>query len=214
MVQKIRLGVQLLFLAIFIVLMITGKAQIWMGLILLSVILAAFFGRFYCGWMCPMNTLIRPTKWISKKLNFTKKEVPKIFKTKVPKYFAFGIFLIGLGYTIYTITQGRKFPLPLIIIPIAIIVTFFINENTWHRYLCPWGTLFSFTGRFSKYIIKSSNQCTSCSICAKSCPVDAIVVDKEKGAVSDPTNCLLCFECTEKCPTSVIGLNKKEKALV
>jgi len=207
MQQKIRLGVQLVFLGIFIALMLLGKAQIWMVMIFTSIILAAFFGRFYCGWMCPMNTLMRPTSWLSKKLKLTKKEVPSVLKAKKIKYLAFITFLVGLGYTIYTITQGRKFPLPLIIVPIALLVTFFINEKSWHTYFCPWGTLFSFTSRFSKYNIKSS-KCTGCSICAQKCPADAILVDKNKGTVSDPKNCLLCFQCTEKCPTNTLKYKK------
>lgn len=205
--QKLRLTLQIIMLFVFIMLMMLGKAQIWMGLIFLSIILSSFFGRFYCGWVCPMNTLIRPTRWLSSKLNIGKKEVPKAFKTKKPKYFVFFLFLIGLGYTIYTISQGDKFPLPLIIIPVALISTFFINETTWHTYLCPWGTLFSFTGRFSKYQIMSS-KCSGCSACEKVCPADAIKVDSKNGTVSDSTNCLLCFECVDQCPINTLNYTK------
>lgn len=203
MLQRIRQVGQLLFLGVFLALMILGKAQIWMALIFTSTALAYFFGRFYCGWMCPINTLIRPMQWISKKLKVNKNEVPSIFKSKKLKYITFEFFLIGLGYTIYTITQGRKFPLPLIIIPIALIITFFINEKTWHTYLCPWGTLFSFTAKFSKYRIQAS-QCLGCSLCKKSCPADAVIVNKEHGAFSNPTDCLLCFECSDTCPSNTM----------
>lgn len=207
MLQKIRQVFQVVFLGVFLALMILGKAQIWMALIFLSIALASLFGRFYCGWMCPINTLIRPTQWISNKLNGNKKNVPNIFKSQQLKYITFGLFLIGLGYTIYTITQGRKFPLPIIIIPIALIITFFINETTWHTYLCPWGTLFSFTSRFSKYRIQAS-QCLGCSLCKTSCPADAVIVDKNHGAFSNPADCLLCFKCIEKCPSNTMKYKK------
>lgn len=205
--QKLRLIVQIIMLFVFAMLMFLGKAQVWMGLIFLSLVLATFWGRFYCGWVCPMNTLIRPTRWLSGKLNLEKKGVPRLFRTKKPKYFVFLLFLVGLGYTIYTITQGSKFPLPLIIIPIALISTFFINETTWHTYLCPWGTLFSFTARFSKRKIKSG-KCTSCSVCSKACPADAITVDGKNGTVSNATNCLLCFECVDQCPINSLHYKK------
>lgn len=207
MLQRIRQVFQVVFLGVFLALMILGKAQIWMALIFISIALASLFGRFYCGWMCPINTLIRPTQWISKKLNCNKKQVPNLFKSKKLKYIAFALFLIGLSYTIYTITQGRKFPLPLIIIPIALIITFFINENTWHTYLCPWGTLLSFTSRFSKYRIQAS-QCLGCSLCKTSCPADAVIVDKNHGTFSSPTDCLLCFKCIEKCPSNIMKYKK------
>lgn len=211
--SKIRPIAQLVFFGIFMVLMITGRAQIWMGFIFLSIILAAFFGRFYCGWACPINTLIRPANWIAKRLGIQKKEVPEALKSGKIRWAVFSLFLVGLGYTIYTITQGRKFPLPLIIIPIGLLTTIFVNEESWHRYLCPWGVLFSITGRFAKFGIKPVG-CSSCSICKKECPGDAITIVKDKGAVIDTTYCLLCLECESSCPINALSyksLSEKSK---
>lgn len=207
MISKIRPFIQVVFLAIFLALMILGKAQIWMGFIFLSVILSAFFGRYYCGFACPINTLIRPINWIGKKLGLQKKEVPKIFKSEKIRFGLFAIFLVGLGYTIYTITIGQKFPLPVFIITLGLIVTLFINEKTWHRYLCPWGVLFSLTGRFSKLGIVSKG-CSTCGICDTTCPGDAIEIDENKGAVVNPKHCLLCFECTSACPINAMSYGK------
>ncbi|MEL7658927.1 MAG: 4Fe-4S binding protein, partial [Bacillota bacterium] len=138
MLVKNRKTIQILFLALFILLMLINKAQIWMGFIFVSIILAKFFGRYYCGFACPINTLMRPASWLGRKLGTQKKQVPDLLKSQKPRWIAFGIFLLGLSYTIYTITQGRKFPLPLIIIPLGLLTTLFINERSWHRYLCPW----------------------------------------------------------------------------
>lgn len=209
--QKIRKLVQILLLALFVLLMVNGKAQVWMGFIFLSILLSSVFGRFYCGWACPINTLIRPINWLKVKLGLKDKKVPEALKSEKPRWIVFGLFLIGLGYTIYTITQGSKFPLPLIIIPIGLITTLFISERAWHRYLCPWGVLFSLTGRFAKKGLVAEG-CTSCTLCEKSCPGDAISVDKKKGAVVDTTHCLLCFECEEACPVNAYSYqNQKNK---
>lgn len=208
MSRKIRPIIQILSFVIFIALMILGKAQFWMALIFLSIFLSTFFGRFYCGWICPINTLLRPVRFISKKLGLQKSEVPDIFKREKIRWFAFTLFLVGLGYTIYTITQGRKFPLPAIIIPIGILTTLFINEKTWHRYLCPWGVLFSMTGKFAKLGI-SPNGCVSCKACEKTCPGDAIVVDKKNGAFIDSTHCLVCLECQKSCPVNALQYKKR-----
>lgn len=172
--------------------------------------LAAFFGRFYCGWICPINTVIKPTAVLSKALGLSKKNVPEFLKSETPRWIVFGLFVVGLIYTIYTISIGRKFPLPLIIIPLGIISTLFINENSWHRYLCPWGVLFSLTGRFSKRGIKSSN-CISCSICEQKCPAEAIKVSKTEKAIIDPTYCLLCLDCKSNCPKNALSYGKIEK---
>lgn len=206
-ISKIRPLIQLLFLLIFLTLMILGKAQIWMGFIFLSVIMSIFFGRYYCGFACPINTLIRPMSWIGKKLGIQKKEVPNVFKSEKIRFGLFSVFLVALGYTIYTIKIGQKFPLPVFIITLGLIITLFINEKTWHRYLCPWGVLFSLTSRFAKLGIVSKG-CSTCGICKKACPGDAINIDKNKGTLVDPTHCLICFECQAVCPTNVMSYNK------
>lgn len=194
--QKIRLLVQLLFLGVFITLMVLGKAQFWMAFIFASILMALFFGRFYCGWACPINTLIRPVNWLGKKLGW-QRQTPSFLKSGRPRAVIFVIFLGALAYTIYTITQGKKFPLPLIIIPFGLLVTLFINPTAWHRYLCPWGTFFSFTGRHSHYGIKSG-ACISCKACATVCPTES-VSHHAKYAQVDPTNCLLCLNCVNSC---------------
>lgn len=213
MLKKLRPVIQVVFLAIFAALMFLGKAQIWMAFIFVSIVLSAFFGRYYCGFACPINTLIRPVSWLSKKLGIEKKDVPKVFKTEKIRWILFSIFLVGLGYTIYTIKLGKKFPLPVFIITLGLITTFFINEKTWHRYLCPWGVLFSLTGRFAKLGLVSDN-CASCGLCVKDCPGDAIKIE-DKRAVVDSTHCLLCLECQNSCPIDALSyqsLDKKAKA--
>ncbi|WP_212905301.1 4Fe-4S binding protein [Clostridium polyendosporum] len=196
---------QILFLIVFLLLMIIGKAQLWMGFIFLSIILAAFFGRFYCGWACPINTVMRPFVWISKKLGWQRKQVPEVLKSGKIRIVVFAFFLVGLGYTIYTITQGRKFPLPLIIIPLGVITAVFINERSWHRYLCPWGVLFSITARFSKRGVIAESGCLRCSACERICPGDAIIVKEISKASIDPTHCLLCLKCKKTCPLNMLN---------
>ena len=50
--------IRLVFLTVFLLLMIKGKVILWLGLFALSLIAAVFLGRVYCGYACPMNTLM------------------------------------------------------------------------------------------------------------------------------------------------------------
>ena len=202
--QILRRFTQIFFLAIFITLMITGKAQFWMAFIFASIILATFFGRYYCGWACPINTLITPVDKLSRVLGLHRK-TPAAIKSGVFRIIVFIIFLCGLGYTIYTITQGRKFPLPLIIIPFGLIVTLFINPTAWHRYLCPWGTFFSLTARFSKFGVRAGT-CTGCQACKAQCPTESISYSKTATII--PTNCLLCRKCSSACPNNALKYSR------
>lgn len=213
MVKVTRGIVQVLFLIVFLFLMMTGKAQLWMGFIFVSIVLAAFFGRFYCGWVCPIHTVMSPFVWLSKMIGLQRKNVPETLKSKKVRLAVFALFLVGLGYTIYTMTQGRKFPLPLIIIPLGVITAFFMNERSWHRYLCPWGILFSLTARFSKRGIKADNACLSCSACERTCPGDAIKIEKGAKASIDPKYCLLCMDCTIACPAKVLSYTAGRKRI-
>src|SRR5690554_2750481 len=51
--------IRLVFLALFFVLVVTKRFQLWLVLYLAGVILSLFFGRIYCGYICPMNTVMR-----------------------------------------------------------------------------------------------------------------------------------------------------------
>lgn len=202
--QILRRFIQLCFLAVFITLMVKGKAQFWMGFIFASIILAAIFGRFYCGWACPINTLITPADKLGRMLGLQRK-TPETLRSGVLRIIVFIIFLGGLGYTIYSITQGRKFPLPLIIIPFGLIVTLFINPTAWHRYLCPWGTFFSLTARLSKFGVKAK-PCTGCQACEAKCPSESITYSKT--ATITPTNCLLCRKCSTACQNDALKYSR------
>ena len=62
--------VRILFLALFLFLVAKGKMMLWLALFGVSLIAAVIFGRVYCGYVCPMNTVMVPAEWISKKLHW------------------------------------------------------------------------------------------------------------------------------------------------
>ena len=49
--------------------------------------------------------------------------------------------------------------------------------------------------------------CKKCMICVKSCPVDAITVNKKISKI-DPKKCVKCFCCHEVCPYKAISIRK------
>jgi polyferredoxin len=92
--------IRILFLALLIFLLIKGNVFIWLALLGISLIVAVFFGRLYCGYLCPMNTLMIPVEWLSKKL--------KIQTAKTPKCLEGGYFTwISLGVSVAAMLVRR-----------------------------------------------------------------------------------------------------------
>jgi ech hydrogenase subunit F len=51
--------------------------------------------------------------------------------------------------------------------------------------------------------------CTFCTLCAKRCPSDAIVVTREPRTWTlDPYACILCGACVDVCPKDCLTLEK------
>ena len=84
---------QIAFLALFIILFVKGKVQLWMGLFLFAIIVSFLLGRVYCGWICPINTVMKGVTWIKKKLHIKNIEI-SVFLTKPwVRFFTLGLFI-------------------------------------------------------------------------------------------------------------------------
>ena len=52
---------------------------------------------------------------------------------------------------------------------------------------------------------KANNDCTSCGLCAKQCPAQAI--NEENLKITDSKKCISCMRCVAKCPQSARKVN-------
>ncbi|MBA2858371.1 polyferredoxin [Methanococcus maripaludis] len=207
-ISKIRPFIQVLFFIIFLWTFISGQTQFWMVFVFLSIIFAGIFGRYYCGFICPINTIIHPIQILKDKAGFSSKNIPNFLKSEKPRLLLMLLFIVGLGITVNAMINGSRFPLPIIIISIGILTTLLFNENSWHRYLCPWGFLLSITGHFSNYGLNVNEKCISCKICENVCPAEAVKVENKQNAEIFKKHCLLCLKCELKCPTNAITYKK------
>lgn len=201
--MKSRKLIQILSLGLFIGLLALGKVQIWMVIFGGSLLLSTFFGRFYCGYICPINTGMEVIDDNAIKKKRKRKPVPKFLKKPIVRY---GILALFLGTMVIVFKTGKKLPVLPVLFASGIIITIFYRPEFWHRYLCPYGSLLSIFSRFNKKTYMVYNEdCIRCGKCVRVCPADAYVwEDKKNYPFIIKNECLQCGKCVEACPTDSI----------
>ena len=209
--------VRLLFLALFVFLIVQGTMMLWLRLVGISLLAALIFGRIYCGYVCPMNTVMVPVDWIAKKL--------KIQTQKTPKWLGKGYFAwIALIVSVAAMLLSKRFlhvniPILLIWLALAVLVTLRYRPAVFHNLICPFSApqkLFGRIARRSRMVDETA--CIGCKLCEKACPSDAIAVTPEdKKAHINIALCHQCTNCRQVCPKDAICYTRsqhKEKSAV
>lgn len=200
--------IRILFFASFIFLLLKGKMMLWLALYGISLLVALLFGRVYCGYICPMNTLMIPTEWLSKKL--------KIQTDKSPKWLGSGKFawlaLVG-SVVIMLLAQKllhKNIPILLIWLAVSVLITLRYKPAVFHNLICPFGPLQKVFGRLAKFSEKVDKEsCIGCKLCEKVCPCEAIEVKStDKKAEIKTSICLQCTNCQQVCPSNAIRYSK------
>ncbi len=200
MANKWRRITQATFLVLFVVVVVAGRSQVWMALFLGSVLLALFFGRLYCGWVCPINTVTELITRMTRKLGVKRLAVPEFIKKPVFRYGMLAAFIATMAFVLI---GGKKLPVLAVLLVLGAVVSLIFQESIWHRYLCPYGTILNAASTLSRYYLKIDGvKCGECGLCGKVCPGEA-VTRREKYSI-DKGLCLQCLECITNCPRQAI----------
>jgi polyferredoxin len=209
MIKKSRYIVQIVFLLTFMWLIANKMINGWMIIFAVSMIAALLLGRIFCGWICPMNTLMIPTEWLAKKLGIQTKKIPKILQSQK---WAYILLLLLIPTVIISKRKGIQMPFLLYFLALSVLFTLRYKPEVWHKYLCPFGILQSLPGRFSRWTEKVKvDNCIGCRLCESACPAGAVSISYEKKkAKIHSTLCHQCFNCQEKCPADAIFYSKSK----
>lgn len=197
----LRTITEIVAIALFVMLFMKHRLQLWVVIFVLSAVLSVVLGRFYCSWICPMNTSFRLINLIYGKLKIKRFNTPTFLKRRV---FRYGLLILFLGSMLVINKLGLNLNPLLYITLFSILLTLFFEEAFWHRHLCPFGTILSLTSRKAVHRLNIEEEtCIECGKCQLTCPSSSIITIENGKRRNVSSECLLCGNCVDVCPASV-----------
>ncbi|MCI0479897.1 4Fe-4S binding protein, partial [Candidatus Uhrbacteria bacterium] len=183
-------------------------------------LMAALFGRGFCGWGCPVGLVQDVTRKTGVHKSAKKAVAPNGMNRSL-RWFKYGFlitipilawYFLDLVYTRFCPVGGVTGTLPTLIfypgdwapstwfaIKVISIISFFalvvFVGRGWCKYLCPVGAALAPGNLVAPLrLVRDEENCTDCGLCERNCPMNC----DDIGRKSDP-ECILCGRCTESC---------------
>jgi ferredoxin-type protein NapH len=165
--------------------------------ILIMLALSFLFGRFYCGYYCPVGAAqelasLAPVP----KLRVESKLWPGVIRGVFFIFFLLAAYLFSIG--LLRLFGIRDFFLLILstgfFVFLAILVISLFLYRPFCRFICPFGAIVSIPAMGSRFKIQRTDACISCGKCERTCPTNEAKMTDRKG------ECYLCHRCMDVCP--------------
>lgn len=180
----------------------------WVWLPILVLLVTAFAGRIFCGWICPVGGLLG---LLHSFVGCWSRQSGLGVLTGL-KYgwllIVLAVFFAGSGALLiltpsallsHEIRQIYAGQFPWLLIA-ALGLGLILFPRFWCVYICPSGILLSAVASVRPARLQTSDGCVDCGLCRKVCPVKA--APGKPGAMGNA--CLLCGRCWSVCPTQAV----------
>jgi len=180
-----------------------GSFAIWVMFLPLMTILILFFGRFWCGNLCPLGGSTVMGRYVGEKI-FGRDPNPTPYIRAgfmLPMAFLL-ISFISVALDITGVAKNTAY-LFIFLFLSAFLVGFFFHRRSWCRYVCPIGAWFGVVNRLSIIGLRSKQKtCENCTTkeCIKGIDAGMCPTFLNPSKLSSNRHCLECWKCIKNCP--------------
>lgn len=186
-----------------------------------------FFGRLFCGWICPASglqescTIVNDRRILIRKVKIIKYMIwfPWITTIMILLFLTKDNLSIDFFYqTWYGVSISDPYGLIIYfaVVFLILILAFTLGRRGFCHTVC-WMAPFMQLGMYiqKKFHLPHLNlqtqaeNCISCNACTKKCTMSLPVMDMVKKGMIEDYDCVLCLECVDACPRNVIKLKLK-----
>jgi ferredoxin-type protein NapF len=192
---------------------IHGQWSLWLLISVTSLVAAILWGRFFCGWLCPVGAVLDLLAAGKRLIHWRNWDPGAVFfkNLGILRWIllgaAAGLVLPGHALALFMnplVLWSREFdritrqtlPWSLLIIVLLGLASY---PRLWCRFLCPTGSLLNLVGRLRGEPRKPGTGCSGCRQCVKRCPMNNITAEINFGS-----DCLRCDECLRACPNQYL----------
>lgn len=199
-----------------------GVVNINLVIFSLQLLSAIFFGRIFCGWICPGSGITDICITINKNnINRKYNWIKYIFW--IPWILSIIVLLsISENGVLFEMMHGRDEWISILeegsllvyysIVGSMVILSTLIGKHSFCHHIC-WMAPFMIIGTKIGRLLKiprlevhfNKSLCNDCGICSTRCPM-SIDIPKTQAAIIKDSDCTLCAECIDSCKKGALKL--------
>lgn len=204
---------------------INGSLIVFAGLFIGSL----FFGRFWCGWICPAGAaqegcaVVQPKQFRPKWLRFLKYVIYTAWLGLIVLMFISAGGIMGVDFYFMTekvisVSEPMNYMIYYSVLFITFILPLIFGKRATCYMICWMAPTMIIGQTIAKWIklprlrIKTQAEtCIDCKTCDKACPKSLDVSSYvPKGEITD-IECNKCFACVDNCPTKSLNVGFSAK---